>query len=71
MDSWFAIGVYLVGEEVIESGLENGLVATTGDFWSNFLFVNFKLFTFGEELPVFGSGVLLLASEFPIKGKII
>ena len=66
MDSWFAIGVYLVGDDVIDWGLEKGLVAITGDFCSIFLVTDLDSFTFGEELPTFGSFSLVLANEFPI-----
>ena len=67
MDSWFAIGVYLVGDDVIDWGLENGLVAMTGDFCSSFLLTDFESFAFDEELPTFGSPAFVLANEFPIK----
>ena len=74
LDSWFAIGVDLVGEDVIDWGLEKLLDAPISGFCSNLLFIDndapLELVTFDDEVATLGSLPLARASEFPAETNI-
>ena len=72
LDSWFAIGVDLVGEDVIDWGLEKLLDAPISGFCSNLLFIDVPLevVTFDDEVATLGSLPLARASEFPAETNI-
>ena len=76
LDSWFAIGVDLVGDDVIDWGLEIVFATPISGFCSKLLFadndVPLAVVTFEDELDSLGSLPLARAREFPMNiNKII